>query len=145
MPSIHLQRSDSDKMLAGVCGGLAEYLGVDAVFVRLAAILLAFASGVGLFLYPTLWLILPTKTNAHLPITERVADNVAQIGQTVTNSIEQWRARPNSAGIAAALLIILGLCFLGNNFGLFAWIGLGGLGAIALIVAGLYLLFGRNR
>ncbi len=145
MPSIHLQRSDSDKMLAGVCGGLAEYLGIDAVFVRLAAVLLAFASGVGLFLYPVLWLVLPTKANTHLPFTDRVADNVAQIGQTVTNSIEQWRTRPNSGGIAAALLIILGLCFLGNNLGFFAWVGLGGLGAIALIIAGLYLLFGRNR
>lgn len=145
MPSIHLQRSDSDKLLAGVCGGLAEYLGIDAVFVRLAAVLLAFASGVGLFLYPLLWLILPTKANAHLPFADRVADNIAQIGQTVTSSIEGWRAQPNSAGIAAALLIILGLCFLGNNLGFFAWIGLGGLGAIFLIVAGLYLLFGRNR
>ena len=145
MPSMQLQRSESDKMLAGVCGGIAEYLGVDAVFVRLAAVLLAFASGVGLFLYPVLWLVLPTKTNTHLPFADRVMDNLSQVGDTVMSSVERWRARPNSAGIAAAVLIVLGLCFLANNLGFLAWIGLGGLGAIVLIAVGLYLLFGRNQ
>lgn len=145
MPSMQLQRSESDKMLAGVCGGIAEYLGIDSVFVRLAVVLLAFASGVGVFLYPVLWLVMPTKANVHLPFADRVTDNLSQVGQIISNSVDSWRERPNSAGIAAAVLIFLGLCFLGNNLGFFAWIGLGGLGAVVLIAAGVYLLFGRNR
>lgn len=144
MPSMQLRRSETEKMLAGVCGGLAEYLGIDPVFVRLAVVILAFASGVGLFLYPVLWLVLPTKANAHLPFGDMVADNLSQVGQTIEDSLNRLRHRPNNASVAAAVLIILGLCFLANNLGAFAWIGLGGLGALALIVISLYLLFGRK-
>ncbi|MCP5191354.1 MAG: PspC domain-containing protein, partial [Pseudomonadales bacterium] len=46
-----LMRSETDKMFAGVCGGLAVYLGVDSVFVRLAFALLIFTGGIGLPLY----------------------------------------------------------------------------------------------
>ncbi|MBP7998457.1 MAG: PspC domain-containing protein [Chloroflexi bacterium] len=144
MPSSPLVRSDRDKIVAGVCGGIAEYLEIDSVFVRLALMLLVFASGVGLLLYLVLWLILPTKGNAHLPLANLLTDNLTHAGQTVEESVEQFRRRPNSAGIAAAVLILLGSCFLANNFGLFAWVGLGGLGALILVGAGIYLLFGRK-
>lgn len=144
MPSIQLLRSDQDKIVAGVCGGIADYIGVDPVFVRLGMVLLVFASGVGLMIYPILWLILPTKANALLSFSDRVMDNLTQVGHTAGDSLERFRQRPNSAGVAAAVLIFLGLCFLANNFGVFAWIGLGGLGALILIIGGIYLLFGRK-
>lgn len=41
-----LYRSQKDRRVAGVCGGLAEYLGVDPVVVRLGAVVLAIISGV---------------------------------------------------------------------------------------------------
>ena len=41
----------SDRMLAGVCGGIAEYFGVDATIVRILAVLLALAGGPGAILY----------------------------------------------------------------------------------------------
>ncbi|MBK9052940.1 MAG: PspC domain-containing protein [Chloroflexi bacterium] len=144
MPSTQLLRSDRDKIVAGVCGGIADYIGVDPVFVRLGMVLLVFASGVGLMIYPILWLILPTKANALLSFPDRVMDNLSQVGHTAGDSVERFRQRPNSAGVAAAVLIFLGLCFLANNLGVFAWIGLGGLGAFILIIGGIYLLFGRK-
>ena len=48
MQQVRLMRSNSDKMIAGVCGGIAGYLGVDSIFVRLAFLVLFFASGIGL-------------------------------------------------------------------------------------------------
>ena len=48
MQQARLMRSESDKMLAGVCGGLADYLNVDPVLVRLAFVVLFLASGIGL-------------------------------------------------------------------------------------------------
>ena len=42
-----LMRSESDKMFAGVCGGLAQYLGVDNVLVRIEYVLLMFSAGMG--------------------------------------------------------------------------------------------------
>ena len=56
-------RSRGNKMLAGVCGGLAEYLGVDPVIVRLAAVLLTLWNGVGLLIYLVLALIMPQEAD----------------------------------------------------------------------------------
>ena len=56
-----LVRSTTDKYIAGVCGGLAQFLGVDALFVRIAMVLVAlFVQPLGWLLYPALWLVLPT-------------------------------------------------------------------------------------
>lgn len=54
-----LVRSTSDKFVAGVCGGLAARLGFDANLVRIAMVLLALLTPVGVWLYLALWLILP--------------------------------------------------------------------------------------
>jgi signal transduction histidine kinase len=48
-------RRDDDRVLAGVCGGIASALGVDATLVRLAFALLALAGGAGIVLYLGLW------------------------------------------------------------------------------------------
>ena len=45
MSETQLTRSDTDKMLAGICGGLAAYLGIDSVLVRALFAFLVFASG----------------------------------------------------------------------------------------------------
>ncbi len=56
-----LMRSMSDRMIAGVAGGLAEYLSVDVTLVRLAFVILALAGGPGLLIYLILWLVMPEK------------------------------------------------------------------------------------
>ena len=59
----HLHRSTTNKMLAGVCGGLGEFLGIDANIVRLVVLLLfiPFSVVIGL-LYLVLALVLPRET-----------------------------------------------------------------------------------
>ena len=54
-----LYRSRTDRMLAGVCGGLADYFGVDPTIVRILMVLFALAGGPGLILYIILMLIIP--------------------------------------------------------------------------------------
>ena len=51
MQQARLMRSETDKMIAGVCGGLADYLNIDPVLVRLAFVVLFLASGIGLAIY----------------------------------------------------------------------------------------------
>jgi phage shock protein C len=58
-----LYRSAADKKLGGVCGGIAEYFGVDATLVRLAFVLLSLAGGPGLLLYIVMWAIVPENPN----------------------------------------------------------------------------------
>lgn len=59
-----LTRSASDKMIAGVCGGLAKYFGIDAVLVRILFVLFALAGGPGILLYIILWIVMPEEAAA---------------------------------------------------------------------------------
>lgn len=59
----HLARSLTDRKLAGVCGGLAEYCGVDSTVVRLAWVILSIYPGAivcGILAYLIAWLVMPS-------------------------------------------------------------------------------------
>ncbi len=55
------RRSTDDKMLAGVCGGLGRYLGVDPVLLRVVLALLTVFGGAGAVIYIAMWLLLPEE------------------------------------------------------------------------------------
>ena len=55
-----LRRSGTDRMLGGVCGGLAEYSGIDAVHWRVGMVGLTVAGGAGVVVYLLLWVLLPS-------------------------------------------------------------------------------------
>jgi phage shock protein PspC (stress-responsive transcriptional regulator) len=64
-----LLRSTTDRKIAGVCGGLAEYFGFDATLVRLAAVILAIYPGAivcGILVYVLGWLVIPSAPAATL-------------------------------------------------------------------------------
>ena len=56
-----LHKSQVDKKLCGVCGGLAEYLGMDATVMRILWVLFALLGGCGLLAYLICALIMPVK------------------------------------------------------------------------------------
>jgi phage shock protein C len=56
-----LYRDNKDKIIAGVCSGLAEYLNIDPVIVRIIALGLFFMHGFGLLTYIIAWVIIPPK------------------------------------------------------------------------------------
>ncbi len=82
-----LRRSGRDKWLGGVCGGLAEHTGVDALIWRAAAVVLTL-SGPGLFVYLALWVLMPPPAdpadprNAVDQLAERVHGAVTGTGAT---------------------------------------------------------------
>lgn len=57
----HLYRSLKNRKIAGVCGGLGEYLNIDPVIVRLAWIIFTLAGGAGLLAYILAWIIIPEE------------------------------------------------------------------------------------
>jgi phage shock protein C len=59
-----LQRSRTEKMLGGVCGGLAAYFGVDPTLVRVLWVALTLIVGVGILLYLILWVVMPLEPPA---------------------------------------------------------------------------------
>lgn len=56
-----LYRSQQDRMIAGVCGGLARYFDMDAALVRLIAVLLFLFAGLSVWIYPILWIVVPEE------------------------------------------------------------------------------------
>lgn len=54
-----LRRSRRDRMIGGVCGGIADSLGIDPVLLRIAAVALALSGGVGVVAYVIAWIVIP--------------------------------------------------------------------------------------
>ncbi len=61
-----LTRSKTERKIFGVCGGLAEYFGIDPTLVRLAFIILALFNGIGLVIYIILAVIMPSEESAEM-------------------------------------------------------------------------------
>ena len=59
--SERLHRSETDRLIFGVAGGLAKYFTVDPVIVRIAFVIFALANGVGLLIYLVLAVIMPKE------------------------------------------------------------------------------------
>jgi phage shock protein PspC (stress-responsive transcriptional regulator) len=174
-----LYRSRDDRMIAGVCGGLADYFGIDPVIVRVAAVALVFAGGAGLLAYIAAWLLVPEQGTEPAAATGRTATIVGAIalvlavaallpfggspfwdwgGPVVSLFVlglaglaVWWMAsgeHPSGsprdilrrAGLGVALLALCGVLAIGG-----AWataVGGGGVVAIVVIVAGLWLMAG---
>lgn len=100
-PEPRLTRSRDDRVIAGVCAGLARYLGIDPVLVRIAALLLIFAGGVGIVLYVIGWIAMPEE-----PV---VAEGLAE-RERVEPEGELERRR--GAAILGLVFVVLGIFFL---------------------------------
>ena len=61
MSSSKLYRSRTDRKIAGVCGGLAEYFDVDPLLVRIGFFVFALCASAGLWAYLLLWLLVPEE------------------------------------------------------------------------------------
>jgi len=59
-----LYRSSSNKMVAGVCGGIGEYFQIDPTLVRLGFVALSFLAGGGLMVYILASIIIPSEAVA---------------------------------------------------------------------------------
>lgn len=60
-PPQRLYRSRNDRMIAGICGGLAVYFGMDVALIRIIAVLLFLFAGLSLWVYPILWAVIPEE------------------------------------------------------------------------------------
>ena len=63
-PVRKLYRSRRDRMIAGVCGGLAQYFAIDTTWVRLIFVLFFFLGGSALLIYLIMWIIVPLSPDA---------------------------------------------------------------------------------
>ncbi len=61
-----LYRSSKNRIIAGVCGGIADYFGADPLLVRLLTVLICLAFGAGIILYVAAALIIPRDDEADI-------------------------------------------------------------------------------
>ena len=144
--SRRLVRSESDRMIGGVCGGISEYFGFDPTLVRLVFILFCLMGG-GVFLYLILWLIMPTASKPAQKPKEaaRTAAREMKAGLKRMKIDVEADSRKDRRGfpLFGLFLILLGLCLLLRQLGviIFNW---GFFWAALLILLGLALLLRRG-
>lgn len=163
-----LHRSGSDRILFGVCGGLAEYFDVDATLVRLIFVVITFAGGWGILAYILLAIIMPPESATAKQRREIVRENIAELGSRARDMGEQLRsgfaggsgtegevvggevsrpARPvrDRHATAGLILILVGLLFLLGNLDLLWWFNFRQFWPLILIAIGLAIIWGRGR
>ena len=141
MSETRLTRSSSDRIVAGVCGGLADYLQIDSVFVRLAFLVLLFASGIGLPIYIILWIIMPDSDGSTDHGSEGFQKSIDELGETVQTEV----GRIGRTGTIGIILMLLGGYFLLSEIGMLNWISGAIFWPLVLIGIGIYLLVKWNR
>ena len=87
-----LYRSETDKLIGGVCGGIAEYFDIDSTIVRLIFALIVISGGTGLVLYVILWIVVPTKSNAGLSSEEVMASNAKEVRESAKKMVNEVKS-----------------------------------------------------
>lgn len=109
-----LYRDEQNRILGGVLAGLGHYFNIDPVWLRIIAIILVFAFGLSIWIYPILWLIVPkAATTAQIlemkgepvninTIQRMVSENISEIGNKIKNYNPSYLK--NTASTATTLL-----------------------------------------
>ena len=123
MENRKLSRNSMNKVIGGVCSGLAEFFGLDVALVRIAFVIAFMFASFGFWLYIILWIVLPEG--------QQTTDNGQQtFGQSQSQSQSQSQhSEPVSKSeskvksvLAGSFVILIGLLFLINNFIPINWV-----------------------
>lgn len=109
--SSKLYRSERDKKIGGVCGGLADYFDIDVVLIRVAFVLLLLFGGGGFLAYVILWIVIPTRPMDFMK-AGNMGENTDLASETNEESIETRNKKNNTSLIAGMILIFIGLIIL---------------------------------
>jgi phage shock protein C len=162
-----LQRDEHNKMIAGVCAGLAEYLNLDVTLVRVVFVLTIIFHGCGLIPYIVLWIVMPKKiygfNNRNFnngPTVDYTVppQNAGPVDYSVPNAFggtfnpqtDQPFAMPpkqksNAGVIVGVALVAFGSFFLLDNFNLLPNWEFDRLWPLVFIVAGIVLVLSRKK
>lgn len=139
-----LYRSEINKVIGGVAGGLGEYFNIDPTIIRIIFILMTVFGGSGVIVYIILWLIIPSKSQLSRNSQDTIRSNIEDMKsttQTFAHNLGQPQSnQQNSKFWWAIIIVLLGFFFLMNNFGLLEPLELDKLWPLLLIVFGLVVL-----
>lgn len=116
-----LYRSETNRVLAGVCGGLGEYLGINPVFIRVFFILWTVFGELGGLVYFILWIVVPNQSaeDAEESMTgDKLGSRFRLFGTEIGNVARQ--PGPELVTYVGVGLILWGVYYLLRRFG-FPW------------------------
>ena len=155
-----LYRSRSDRMIWGVCGGLAKYFDIDPTIIRVIAVLSIFLGSVGIWAYIILAIVVPLEDSKAAEPKDTIKENVEEMKETASELGRELRStlvgeegeseeiakirhrRRNTLGI---ILIVLGILFLLGSFNLFWWFRWSTLWPLILVVIGVLIIFSVRK
>ncbi len=152
--STKITKSKTDRVIDGVCGGLAEYFGIDSLLVRLAFVALMFINGIGIILYIILVIIMPKAEKLDQSPKETIQENVKEMSEKFKETGEELGTvfskktgdkHSNRAMWFGILLILIGIIFLLKNLNLISWFNYDLLWPVIIICIGAWFLIKRWR
>jgi phage shock protein C len=106
MEAKRMRRSKNDKMIAGVCGGLGEYFGIDPTLIRLAFVILFFARGIGVILYLVLCIVLPSsEMTGDQASPVNAAEGTVNLSKRVQSLVDEGLRTTRASGDQIAVII----------------------------------------
>lgn len=144
-----LYRSISNRVIAGVCGGLGEYFDIDPVIIRALFIIVSMMSGSGIVLYLILWLLIPEPNNLEIFTKIYFEELVKEMRQRASDFFYEVRGirsakLQNRRALFSMILILIGLMFLLLNFDIFDLFDFERLWPLFLIAIGFAMMFKRR-
>lgn len=138
-----LYRSTTDKMIAGVCGGLAEYFEIDSTLIRILFLALLIFGGGGFLIYLIMWIVVPKRPyyieSQSTDFSEKKSPDI-NYQQTDNYPVEVESPKSYDKNVVVGIIVIvIGLLLLFDNFDLM--FGFSKLWPILLIIFGGYLIF----
>jgi phage shock protein C len=134
-----IYRSEKNRIIFGVCGGLAEYFEVDPLLVRALFVLLSLGNGVGIILYIILAILMPKENDQELTKDNIVDESKKRTKQLVKEVKGNGSWIKDFRNIMGIFLILVGLDILSSNlfhFSVFTWIGWNVIWALVIIFVG---------
>ncbi|MBN1134221.1 MAG: PspC domain-containing protein [Methanosarcinaceae archaeon] len=159
-----LTKSKDDRVIEGVCGGLAEYFEIDSVIVRLVFLISVFINGFGILLYIILMIVMPKQDIEEQSQPSKIInDNVQHMGEQVkdmieniseqteesvkeklTDSDQKMKKAHERSKWFGALIILLGIFFFLDELNLVWWFNEDLFLPLLLIFIGLWILIKRG-
>lgn len=156
-----LYRSKSDRMIWGVCGGLAKYFDMDPTIVRVIAVLLLLVtSGAAIIAYIIMAIVVPSEGSEAAEPKDTVKENVEEMKETASElgrelqstltgkkdeSEDVAKVRQRRRNLFGIILIIIGALFLLGNFDFFWWFRWTYLWPIIIVAIGVLIILSARR
>jgi phage shock protein C len=142
-----LTKSKNDRIIEGVCGGLAEYFSIDPVLVRFIFVILIFVNWITILLYLILVIIMPKADNIDQSPKETIIENAQEFGGRVkyageglSSAIMKKSGEQHRSLWPSIFLVLLGAFFLLDNLHMIDWIDKHLLWPVIIIGIGVWLL-----